>query len=171
MGEGDRDAYQELLKRYASRLHHFALRLTRNTAEAEDIVQETFMRLWVHAGEFDPKARATTWLHRIAHNLAVDRLRARGRLAELDEDAEPVSGSSSQAVLLDAKRGAEGLHRALDAMSERQSTAIVLVHLHGLSGKEAADVMGIGEAALESLLSRGRRTLKARLGVAVVEGN
>lgn len=168
MGEGDRGAYQELLKRYASRLHHFALRLTRNTAEAEDVVQETFMRLWVHASEFDPKARATTWLHRIAHNLAVDRLRARGRLAELDEDeAEPVSGSSSQAVLVDAKRGAEELHRALDALPERQASAIMLVHLHGLSGKEAAEVLGVGEEALESLLARGRRALKARLGAAL----
>jgi RNA polymerase sigma-70 factor (ECF subfamily) len=170
VGEGDREAYQELLKRYASRLHHFALRLTRNAAEAEDIVQETFMRVWVHAADYDPKARATTWLHRIAHNLAVDRLRARGRLVELEEDAEPVSASRSPAVLVDSKRQAEALHRALDALPERQATAIVLVHLHGLSGKEAAEVMGIGAEAVESLLARGRRALKSELGLAAEKG-
>ena len=163
MGEGDRGAYQELLQRYASRLHQFALRLTRSPAEAEDIVQDTFMRLWVHAADYDPKARPTTWLHRIAHNLAVDRLRARGRLTELDDEAEPAAGPSSQASLVDAKRRTEGLYRALDALPERQATAIGLVHLQGLSGKEAAEVMGLGEEALESLLARGRRALKARL--------
>lgn len=169
VAEGDASAYQELLKTYAPRLHHFALRLTRNFAEAEDIVQETFTRLWLHAGDYDPNGRLTTWLHRIAHNLAVDRLRLRGRLSELDEEAAPSSGTSSQHTLLDAKRQAEALHRALDELPERQSTAIVLVHLHGLSGSEAAEVLGVSEEALESLLARARRALKARLSASVAE--
>lgn len=169
VGEGDAAAYQELVKTYAARLHHFALRLTRNAAEAEDIVQETFTRLWLHAGDYDPSGRLTTWLHRIAHNLAIDRLRARGRLTELDEESAPTSGGQSQHTLLDAKRQAEALHRALDALPERQSTAIVLVHLHGLSGTEAAQVLGVSEEALESLLARARRALKARLSASNVE--
>jgi RNA polymerase sigma-70 factor, ECF subfamily len=168
VGEGDEGAYQELLERHGGRLYNFALRLTRNTAEAEDIVQETFMRLWLHANDFDPSGRASTWLYRIAHNLGIDRLRARGRFADIDlegEDAEPVPSSASQPLLLlDAKRRAEALHRALDSLPERQASAIVLVHLHGLSGTEAAEVLGVSTEALESLLSRGRRALKTRLG-------
>lgn len=166
VGEGDAHAYQELLERHAGRLYNYALRLTRNTAEAEDIVQETFMRLWIHASDYDPSGRASTWLYRIAHNLGVDRLRSRGRFQELDSEAEaePVSSSASQPLLLDAKRRAEALHRALDALPERQASAIVLVHLHGLLGSEAAKVLGVSQEALESLLSRGRRAIKAQLG-------
>jgi len=163
VAEGDAAAYRELVQRYAGPLHHFALRLTRSQAEAEDVVQETFMRLWLRAAEYRPESRVTTWLHRIAHNLAVDRLRARGRLAELEADAEPAPRSGSPVRLLDAKRRAEALQRALDTLPERQATAIVLVHWHGLSGNEAAEVLGVTPEALESLLARGRRALRARL--------
>jgi RNA polymerase sigma-70 factor (ECF subfamily) len=169
VGEGDAQAYRELVERHAGRLYNFALRLTRSNAEAEDIVQETFMRLWLHASDFDPSGRASTWLYRIAHNLGIDRLRARGRFRELDteeQEAEAAPSSTAQPLLLlDAKRRAEALHRALDLLPERQASAIVLVHLHGLSGSEAAEVLGIGAEALESLLARGRRALKAQLSL------
>lgn len=163
VGEGDAAAYRELVLRHATRLHHYALRLTRNVSDAEDITQETLLRLWQHANGYSPSARVTTWLHRIAHNLAIDRLRARGRAGDTLDDEEPAPSSAGQGALLDAKRDAEALHRALDALPERQAAAIVLVHLHGMSGAEAQEVLGVGAAALESLLARGRQRLKARL--------
>jgi RNA polymerase sigma-70 factor (ECF subfamily) len=162
VGEGDVGAYRELVTRYAPLLLRFTTRLLRDEAEAEDVVQETCMRVWQHARDYTPRARVTTWLHRIAHNLAVDRLRARGRLKPLpDDDAMPES--ARQPTLLDEKRRALALEAALAELPERQAAALTLVHLHGLSGKEAADVLGIGAEALESLLARGRRALKAGL--------
>jgi RNA polymerase sigma-70 factor, ECF subfamily len=162
VGEGDVAAYRELVKRYAAKLARFAERLLRDSSEAEDVVQETFVKLWQHARDYSPKARVTTWLHRITHNLAVDRLRARGRTEQLpDDDAMPIS--ASQATLIDEKRRVIELDRALAALPERQATAIVLVHLHGLSGAEAGEVLGVGAEAVESLLARGRRALKAEL--------
>lgn len=163
VGEGDAGAYRELVLRYGPRLYHYALRLTRNVSDAEDIVQETLLRLWQRASDYSPSARVTTWLHRIAHNLAVDRLRARGRAGDTLDDEEPAPSSAGQGALLDAKRDAEALHRALDALPERQAAAIVLVHLHGMSGAEAQEVLGASAAALESLLTRGRQRLKAHL--------
>jgi RNA polymerase sigma-70 factor (ECF subfamily) len=170
VGEGDVAAYRELVKRYAAKLSRFAERLLRDGTEAEDVVQETFLRLWQRAGEYQPKARVTTWLHRITHNLAVDRLRARGRTLPLpEEDEMPVS--ARQPTLLDEKRRVVALEAALAALPERQATAIVLVHLHGLSGAEAAEVLGVGVEAVESLLARGRRALKNELsGLAKAEG-
>jgi RNA polymerase sigma-70 factor (ECF subfamily) len=162
VGEGDTSAYRELVRRYAAKLNHYVVRLTRDAHEAEDIVQETFLRLWQRASEYSPKARVTTWLHRIAHNLAVDRLRVRGRWQMLEDDAE-IPVSASQARLIDDRRRRESLDAAISELPERQRAALVLVHLHELSGKEAADVLEISEEALESLLSRGRRALKARL--------
>ena len=166
VGEGDVAAYRELVKRYAAKLSRFAARLLRDPTEAEDIVQETFLRLWQHARDYSPKARVTTWLHRITHNLAVDRLRARGRTKPLsdDEDAEDAMPESArQPTLIDEKRRVLALDGALAALPERQATAIVLVHLHGLTGAEAAEVLGVGEEAVESLLARGRRALKTEL--------
>jgi len=162
--EGDAEAYRELIRRHAERLHHFTLRLLRNAADAEDVVQETFLRLWLHATDYKPTARAATWLHRIAHNLALDRLRNLGRFEEFDDEFDLTQGAEPQPDTLEVKRDAETLHRALDALPVRQAAAMVLVHLNGLSGKDASEVLGVSEGALESLLTRARRNLKARMG-------
>jgi RNA polymerase sigma-70 factor (ECF subfamily) len=146
VANGDRGAYRELLRRHAVGIQRYAGRLVRDPVEAEDVTQETFLRLWLRAGDYDPVARVTTWLFRIAHNLCVDRLRARGRVELLEEpDAERASESGAQPALLESKQRAEALSSALDALLE------------------AAEVLAVSEEALESLLSRGRRGLKARL--------
>jgi len=161
VGHGDVASYRELVRRHAGKLSGFARRLLRDEAEAEDVVQETFLRLWQRARDYTPSARFSSWLFRIAHNLAVDRLRARGHLSALDDSAEPVS--AAQPLLLDEKRRAEALGEALRALPPRQGAAMTLVHLQGLSGAEAAEVLGVGAEALESLLARARRALKAEL--------
>ncbi len=164
VGEGDVGAYRELVARYAPQLLRFATRVLRDPTEAEDVVQETCLRLWQRARDYTPQARVTTWLHRIAHNLAVDRLRARGRLKPLpDEDEDAMPESARQPSLIDEKRRVLALDAALAELPERQAAALTLVHLHGLSGKEASEVLGIGAEALESLLARARRALKAGL--------
>lgn len=162
VGLGDAGAYRTLVARHGANLERFAQRLLRDEAEAEDVVQETFLRLWQRAAEYQPAARVGTWLHSIAHHLAVDRLRSTQRLHTLaDEDDGAVS--ARQPLLLDEKRRAERLDAALAALPGRQGAAVTLVHLHGMSGTEAAAVLGIGPEALESLLARGRRALKSFL--------
>jgi RNA polymerase sigma-70 factor (ECF subfamily) len=161
VGGGDVGAYRELVRRHAPKLLRFAARLLGDASEAEDVVQETCLRLWQRAGEYSPDARVTTWLHRIAHNFAVDRLRKRGRSAPFEEEELPVS--APQPVALDEARRARALEQALSELPRRQALALVLVHLHGLTGVEAAEVLGVGVEALESLLARGRRSLKQRL--------
>ncbi len=161
---GDRSAYRELLRRHGPGIHRYAERLVRDPAEAEDVVQETFLRLWLRAKDYDPVARVTTWLFRITHNLAIDRLRKRGRSAFTeDPDMEPGPISVNPPALLEGKQRAEALTAALDRLPSRQASALSLVHLHGMSGAEAAAVLEVSEEALESLLSRGRRALKAQL--------
>jgi RNA polymerase sigma-70 factor, ECF subfamily len=162
VGRGDVGAYRALVARHGANLERFAKRMLRDDAEAEDVVQETFLRLWQRAVDYLPTARVGTWLHSITHHLAIDRLRARKRLDTLsDDDGSAIS--ARQPELLDEKRRAELLDAALAALPGRQGAAVTLVHLHGLSGAEAAEVLGIGPEALESLLARGRRALKAFL--------
>jgi RNA polymerase sigma-70 factor (ECF subfamily) len=162
VGEGDAQAYRALVARHAARLRAFVLRLVREPADADDVVQETFLRLWLRAADYEPKARVVTWLCSIAHNLAIDRLRTRNRQLPLpDEEELPVS--AHQPRLVDEKRRAEALERAIRELPERQAAAVELVHRQGLTGAEASEVLGIGPEALESLLARARRTLKAAL--------
>jgi RNA polymerase sigma-70 factor, ECF subfamily len=170
VAEGDTVAYEALVDIHAARLTFFAARLLKDQAEAEDVVQETFVRLWQRANEYDERFRVTTWLHRIAHHLAVDRLRKRGRNDALDEDDELPAPDSSPPSLYAHKERAEAVRAALGALPERQAAALTLVHIQGFTGGEAAEVLGVGPEALESLLSRGKRRLRELLAT-IAENN
>lgn len=142
----------------------FSTRLVRNQAEGEEIAQETFLRAWQNAGKYEPKAKVSTWLHRIARNVAIDRLRKKSRneeAFELDDerDEAPLSGRPSR--LLVRKQEQLGVQEALNQLPERQRSAILLCHEQGLSNPEIAEVLETSVEATESLLSRARRRLRA----------
>jgi RNA polymerase sigma-70 factor (ECF subfamily) len=161
---GDARAASELVRRRLPRLVGLARRLLNDAAEAEDVAQEAFMRLWDRASRWRSEgARVETWLWTVATRLCLDRLRRRRPVADpeaLDALADP--GADPLEGLLAAER-AERVARALMGLPDRQRVAIVLRHQEGLSQAEAARLMEIREEALESLLARARRTLRARL--------
>jgi RNA polymerase sigma-70 factor (ECF subfamily) len=159
VADKDVAAYRALVELYLPRITRFAQRLLGNASEAEDVVQETFLRLWTSAGTFTPKAKPSSWLYRIAHNLCIDRFRRRKRETELGESA----AADRPSGLMARKQTAEIVQAALAALPERQRTAILLVHYEGLAAAEAAAVLEVSVEALESLLSRARRTLRERL--------
>jgi RNA polymerase sigma factor (sigma-70 family) len=161
-GRGDRAAARELVQRKLPRLTGLAYRLLYDAAEAEDVAQEAFLRLWRQAASWRPGgARLDTWLHRVALNLCYDRLRRQKRLAGdppemADEGPGPERG-------LEAKDTGRRVAGALATLPARQREAIVLCHYQELGNIEAAQVLEISVEALESLLSRGRRALRAAL--------
>jgi RNA polymerase sigma-70 factor (ECF subfamily) len=157
---GDEDAYRSVIERHLHGVHAFAHRILGNRAEAEEVSQETFLRVWRQADRYVSRAKLSTWIYRIAHNLAVDQLRRRrGLVAVIEVDELPASERSELSQReLQATVGA-----ALAELPERQRTALALVHYQGMSNAEAAEVLGLGLRALESLLARGRRTLRERL--------
>jgi len=162
-GRGDRSAAARLIGRHTPKLLTMARRMLGSQAEAEDAVQEVFLRLWTHAGRWQPgKAKFETWLYRVALNQCYDRLRRRPTApledaADVTDDAPPPDAGLDEGVL-----GRE-IARALDALPERQRAAILLCHFRELGNIEAAEIMGISVEALESLLARGRRTLRSQL--------
>jgi len=162
VGAGDAAACSVLVERHLPPIVAFAARMLADRAEAEDVAQETFLRLWRHAGAWRPRARLSTWLHRVAYNLCIDRLR-RARPAPLDEAHDPPDPAPDAAAGLARQQTAAIIAAALAALPERQRAAIALVHYQELGGSEAAEVLGVGVRALESLLARGRRTLRAEL--------
>jgi len=162
VADGDGAACRALVDRHLRSIMSFAYRMLGDISEAEDVAQETFLRLWKTASRWEPKAKLTTWLHRVARNLCVDRIRARRELLvqQLPERADPRGGASVQMEQSERDRA---VVRALGELGERQRTAISLVYYQGMSNREAADVMEIQVDALESLLSRGRRNLRKQL--------
>ena len=159
----DREAFAVLVDRHLDGIHAFNYRLTRNAEDARDLAQETFLRVWTKAGTWKPgRVKFGTWLHRIAHNLCIDQHR---RKRDVDDvDVETIDGGGpalDQAPANDRLQSA--LDRALADLPERQRTALLLCHRQNMSNRQAAAVLEISVDALESLLSRARRTLKATL--------
>lgn len=167
---GDEQAFEGLLSRHLDRIHHYLQRLTGREADCDDLAQETFIRVWLKAGSFRPgRVRVTTWLHRIAHNVAVDHLRKAGRATRIE--AEPPSDEAGPVALRQQAEERQRLHGALGALPERQRSAILLRHQQGLSNPDVAAVLGISVRAVESLLSRGRRRLRTLIGDGDGAGN
>lgn len=163
---GDRGAARLLTTRLAPRVMAYAFRLLADRAEAEDVAQEAMLRLWRIAPDWrQGEAQVTTWLYRVATNLATDRLRQRRRRRAdpLDAAPEPEDGHpGALAGMIEADRMA-ALQAALAVLPERQRQAVVLRHIEGLSNPEIADVLGVGVEAVESLTARGKRALAAVL--------
>jgi RNA polymerase sigma-70 factor (ECF subfamily) len=165
--QGDRRAYRALVDRHWQAISHYAFRLLGDVSEAEDICQETFLRLWKQAEKWQPgKARLSTWLHRISHNLCIDHLRKHSRLqAEADpgQFAEAETTERRDHEGDDREEMAGQLQQALAALPESQRSALMLCSHSGFSNQEAAAIMGISVKALESCLARARRNLRSSL--------
>ncbi len=163
VAEGDTAAYQALVDTHLRSILSYGQRLLKSLPEAEEVAQETFFRAWEHANSYRPEARVSTWLHTIAHNQCVDRLRKK-RLVSVGEALDEVPDSEKKpSVLVERKELAQKVQRALDQLPERQRVALTLVHYQGLSHAEAGEVLGVGVEAVESLLARARRALKQEL--------
>jgi len=162
VGAGDEVAMQILIKRKLPRLVALAARMLGDRTEAEDVAQEAFVRIWRNASRWRPGgARFDTWIHRVALNLCYDRLRRRREWSgsDLPEFADPGEDPNG-GRLEDMSRGVE---RALQRIAPRQREAIVLTYYQEMSNIEAAAAMEISVEALESLLARGRRSLRTIL--------
>lgn len=164
IGAGDARAAEALVARHLTRLTATARRLLNDAVEAEDVAQEVFLRVWKEAPRWrEGQAQFATWMYRVAVNLCFDRLRRRRET--LDPDAGVAladQGPAPGAALLAQERTAR-VEAALAALPERQRAAIALCHYQELSNIEAAAALDVSVDALESLLARGRRALRAAL--------
>ena len=167
LARGDAAALGALMTRHMRSVKSAAWHMLGDEMMAEDIAQEVFLRAWKQAPTWQPgRAKFSTWMHRVAKNLCLDRLRKKTEI--LGEDGpEMVDDSPSAARLIitgeDEQRQKAHIGAAMAALPERQRLAIILCHYQNLSQIEAADIMDVSVRAYESLLARGRRNLRARL--------
>ena len=170
VSKGDQSAYQTLVSQHLNAISHYAFRLLGNRKDTEDICQEVFLKLWTNASKWQPeKAKLTTWLHRITHNLCIDYLRKHGRTHTSDTldigAAEhlletPQSDEQNESIAIDDK---QRLNHAISLLPETQRSALMLCHYAGFSNKEAAAIMNVSVKALESSIARARRSLRTQL--------
>lgn len=160
---GDDAACALLVDRHLPRIVALGWRMLGSRAEAEDVAQEVFLRAWQQAASWqDGSARFSTWLHRVALNLCLDRLRRR-REVGLEAAGDRPSDDPHPGRELQRRAVADRVQAALAELPERQRAAIALCHYQELGNIEAAAAMEISVEALESLLSRGRRKLRELL--------
>jgi len=163
---GDRDAFATLVTRYVPRLERTIIRIIQDRDAAEDAVQEALAKAWVNIGRFEGRARFYTWLTRIGINEAYDSIRrAPPETLDLDDQVGeriPSWGSRPDAVF-ESREFLGAVEQALSRLPLDYRTAVVLRDVEGLSAREAAEILGIGERALKSRLHRGRMALRAEL--------
>ena len=167
---GERQALDMLMSRHMRAIYAFALSLSRNPADAEDLTQETFIRCWSKAHTYKAgRVKVSTWLHTLARNAAIDAFRRRrwtlvSESESVERALETLPDNNTPQSSLEAHDRQQVFEACLNTLPERQRTALLLCYTKGFSNRQAAAVLGISLDALVSLLARARRALKSNIG-------
>jgi RNA polymerase sigma-70 factor (ECF subfamily) len=171
--DGDRDAFNELAERHSSMLRRLLFRITKDCEAAWDAVQEALLLSWRNIGRFEGRSKFSTWLTRIGINEAYRGMRkGQMELVELDDsvgERVPDWGNRPDDVF-ESREFLAAVSAGLDELSSDYRAAVVARDVDGLSTREAAEALGIGERALKSRLHRGRMALRAELDGYFEEG-
>ncbi len=169
---GDAESFELLLNRYRLPLVSYFVRMVRDRALAEDLAQEVFLRVYQARQRYQPEARFTTWLYRIATNLALNALRDRKTddAPALEEDGE---GVPRVARIVDSRPTAEEqlmlsdrerlIREAIESLPEKQRVAVILHKYQEVDYRQIAKVLEVSESAVKSLLFRAYENLRTRL--------
>ena len=159
---GDRAAFQQIVAATSQKLVRLGARIMGNQADAEDVVQEAYVKAYraLSAGEFDRRASPGTWLYRIVVNGAIDAKRSRKRRPQAtDELVEP---GWDGAAFAEARLALAEIDEWLAELPPDQRAALVLQSMEGLNNTEIAKIMGVSEGAVEQRLVRARATLRQK---------
>jgi len=169
----DQDSFRVLVERHSRAVFRLAFRMTGNEHDAEDIVQDTFLRAYRALHQFEARSDFGTWLHRVAINCALDHLRRVGRRGEEptglpdSEQGEPLSSFPSaspnpERLLLSAELASK-LERAMEKLSDRERAAFVLRHCEGCSIDEIGKALGLRGSAAKNTIFRAVQKLREAL--------
>lgn len=176
---GDRDAFRVLVERHARAVFRLAYRMTANEIDAEDIVQETFLKAWKQIGKFDGRASFATWLHRICANCSLDLIRARKRKADLyqgtdgdapDPFAQLPCESPSPERLAQSSQVSAVLVPALGELSEMERAAFVMRHYEGMGIEQISVALGVQPGAAKHSVFRAVQKLRRALAPVMSAG-
>lgn len=160
--KGDHQAFAILVKRHTDKFYALSWRLLSNHAEADDVVQDAFLKLWAQPDLFrlDAGVKFTTWFYRVVSNMALDKLRGRKKWMGADALEAMADSSKLSDQSYEDKEMQRHIEQSMAELPERQKLALTLCFYEGVSVAEAAQVIGVGEKAVESLLMRAKSGLR-----------
>ena len=163
LADDDEIAFRSLVERHIDRAYAIALRILGNAADAEDVVQDTMLKVWTHRGRWQHgRARFSTWLYRVVSNRCID-LRRKPRTENVDAVPEVADTQPDASSLIERNEARNLLEAAMQRLPEQQRLAVILSYHENMSNGEIAEVMDTTVAAVESLLKRGRQQLRELL--------
>jgi RNA polymerase sigma-70 factor (ECF subfamily) len=172
--QGDAESFDVLLDRHRKPLVGFFVRMVRDQALAEDLAQEAFLRVYQARHRYQPDARFTTWLYRIATNLALNALRDRKGVETVSMGDDASSGGMSRADQLSDSRPTveqemvlsereRTIRQAVESLPESQRAAVILHKYQEVDYRQIGNILGVSESAVKSLLFRAYENLRVRL--------
>lgn len=161
--DGDVAAFAVLVRRYTPMMRAYTQRMLNASAEVDDIVQEAFVTAWQWLPEIEEPARVKSWLMRIVSRKAVDRIRARRPVVDIDEIDQAAPESSSPARRAETRAGIAALGAALGELPDAQRECWVLREIGGYSYDEIAEELGVPTATARGLLARARKYMIVRM--------
>ncbi|MDD9267059.1 RNA polymerase sigma factor SigW [Paenibacillus sp. GCM10023248] len=170
---GDRNAFAELVELYKDKIFHLAYRMLNNKQEAEDAVQETFLRVYTNLHRYDENQKFSTWIFRIGTNLCIDKLRRRKNTYSLDAEMPDGEGNDYYAMLpsnedtpekqIMVSETQEQIRRAIATLPEKYKSIVVLRYLQDMSLQEISEVLDMPVTTIKTRVHRGREYLRKRL--------
>jgi RNA polymerase sigma-70 factor (ECF subfamily) len=165
---GESSAFESLIGKYQNRLFHSMTQLLRNSTDAEDIVQESFIRAFTKLNTFRGGSQFYTWLYRIAHNAAISQIRKRKPTESLDQEVDgmgkQIAGChETPSHRLEQQEQNQRLSDALDRLKEEQRSVLVLREMDGLDYDAIAEILDVPVGTVRSRLHRARTQLKEEL--------
>ncbi|QIP02378.1 RNA polymerase sigma factor [Bradyrhizobium symbiodeficiens] len=163
LATGDEVAFRMLVERHIDRAYAIALRIVGNAADAEDVVQDTMLKIWSHRGRWQHgRAKFSTWLYRVISNRCID-LRRKPRNENVETVPEVADGQPGAVEIIERNELNGMLELAMRRLPEQQRIAVIFSYHENMSNGEIAEVMDTTVAAVESLLKRGRQQLRQLL--------
>lgn len=174
--KGDRAEFSRLVDAYSSNIYRLAMKMLGNQQDAEDVLQETFLKAYRHLKNFDGRSRISTWLFRIATNEALMIIRRqRPNIFSIDEPVELEDGEQEPVQIVDwcclperelmSKESRKNLDLAIERLPQNLKIVFLLRDIENQSTQETADVLGLSETAVKTRLSRARMRLREELSV------
>lgn len=171
--KGDQRAFAEIVELYKDKIFHLAYRMLNNRHEAEDVVQETFLRVFRNLDRYDENLKFSTWIYRIGTNLCIDRLRKRKPSYSLDAEINDQDGTDGYSMIPSDDRTPESemllsetqriIHESIESLPAKYKTIMLLRYIQDLSLQEISDVLDLPVTTIKTRVHRGREFLRKKL--------
>jgi RNA polymerase sigma-70 factor (ECF subfamily) len=170
---GDRRAFAELVELYKDKIYHLGYRMLNQKQEAEDVVQETFLRVYTNLERYDENQKFSTWIYRIATNLCIDRLRKRKPSYSIDAEMANGEGADWHVILASKDPGPDeelilsetqtNIREAIQTLPDKYKAVVILRYLHDMSLQEIGEVLDMPVTTIKTRVHRGREFLRKKL--------